>query len=194
MLLELGLREGIEPPSAPNEAMFFAFMPEPAFSDRLLDFGRRTALRANFAGTLMNRARLHMSLHPFVARGGQWEAQLEAADRAVRRMKAGPIRIALDGVSTFNSSHGGKCLVLTVGGDEVTSYYRELGEALVWERLPRGDAAFRPHVTLVRGHGFIEDGPVADLGWTAREVVLIRSFHGEGRYDILGRWPMRGRA
>lgn len=53
--------------------------------------------------------------------------------------------------------------------------------------------AFSPHMTL-----FYRDGALAthDLdqpfGWTAREFVLIHSYLGLTRHDMVARWPLRG--
>ena len=178
-------------PRAVREALFLAFMPDASEADRFLDFGRRTALRVGFTGSLMNRIRLHVSLHPLMPLGASWDELLARVDRAVNATRMGPFRIPLDGVATFNGRGGGKSLVLTCSSEQVTAYYQRLGAALAWERLHHGAANFSPHLTLIRGVGFVEEGPVADMGWVARDVVLIRSFQGQGRYEILERWPLR---
>lgn len=49
---------------------------------------------------------------------------------------------------------------------------------------------FSPHFTL------FYDGPVGPgayidpISWTAEELVLVHSFHGQGRHETLARWPL----
>jgi RNA 2',3'-cyclic 3'-phosphodiesterase len=50
---------------------------------------------------------------------------------------------------------------------------------------------FRPHFTL------FYDGPtgsslsIEPISWTAEELVLVHSLHGEGRHETVARWPLR---
>lgn len=54
-----------------------------------------------------------------------------------------------------------------------------------------GVSSFLPHVSLLHGAAIeaIEES-VVPIQWRAREFVLIRSFFGESRFEVVGRWPL----
>jgi 2'-5' RNA ligase len=54
-----------------------------------------------------------------------------------------------------------------------------------------GVSSFLPHITLLRGHAVdaIEES-IPPIRWRVREFVLIRSFFGQSRYEVIGRWPL----
>lgn len=56
--------------------------------------------------------------------------------------------------------------------------------------LPFDARAYAPHVTLGRrAGGLTAPTAFAPLHWPARDVVLVQSVLGTGRYEVLGRWP-----
>jgi 2'-5' RNA ligase len=54
-----------------------------------------------------------------------------------------------------------------------------------------GVSSFLPHVSLLHGAAIeaIEES-VVPIQWRACEFVLIRSFFGESRFEVVGRWPL----
>jgi hypothetical protein len=75
-------------------------------------------------------------------------------------------------------------------GDGVAALQQALGGVLA----KAGLAARRspPHLTLLYDVRRVEEQPVAPIGWTVREFVLVHSRLGRGLYKSLGRWPLRG--
>jgi 2'-5' RNA ligase len=49
-----------------------------------------------------------------------------------------------------------------------------------------------PHVTLLYDDDNIASHPIEPVGWTVREVVLVRSLYGSGRYEYLARHVLGG--
>ena len=49
---------------------------------------------------------------------------------------------------------------------------------------------FNPHMSLRRGN--VERGrwSIDPIGWPANEIALVRSYVGQGRYEILDRWEL----
>lgn len=182
-----------EVPSAPPrlESMFFAVLLKPDLADQVLEQGKRVADQNKFTGNPMHRERLHFSLAPVWPVGRRWEVAVDAARRAGDRIRMDAFPVWLDGVATFGSRGGGQSLVFTTSSAEIHDLYARLRQGLAWERLRPGKPEFRPHVTAMRGHGFVAEAPAFGLGWQVEEFLLIRSFYGEGRYEILGRWPLR---
>lgn len=54
-----------------------------------------------------------------------------------------------------------------------------------------GVSSFLPHVSLSHGNAVdaVEES-LAPIQWWASEFVLIRSFFGESRFEVIGRWPL----
>jgi RNA 2',3'-cyclic 3'-phosphodiesterase len=54
-----------------------------------------------------------------------------------------------------------------------------------------GVSSFLPHVTMLHGHAVdaIEES-ITTIHWWVSEFALIRSFFGESRYEVIGRWPL----
>lgn len=57
-------------------------------------------------------------------------------------------------------------------------------------RVP-GVSSFMPHVTVQHGHliDAVEES-ITPIHWRVGEFVLIRSFFGQSRYEVIGRWPL----
>ena len=67
----------------------------------------------------------------------------------------------------------------------------ELGDSLRRRGIPAEKTTFTPHITLSYDkHEVEEEALIAPIKWTVREFVLIKSFIGKGRYEVLGRWPL----
>ncbi len=54
-----------------------------------------------------------------------------------------------------------------------------------------GVSSFLPHVTLLQGHSVdaVEES-ISPISWRVDEFVLLRSFFGQSRHEIVGRWPL----
>jgi 2'-5' RNA ligase len=50
---------------------------------------------------------------------------------------------------------------------------------------------FNPHLTFLYGDQAIPEITIAPVSWIVRELVLVRSLHGQGRHLVLGRFPLR---
>jgi 2'-5' RNA ligase len=51
--------------------------------------------------------------------------------------------------------------------------------------------SFMPHMTLMYARNFVEKQPIAPISWTVREFLLLRSYPGSGRQDIVMRQSLR---
>jgi 2'-5' RNA ligase len=186
---------GMEPLSRPSEAVFLALRPGHATAAGLLGHGRHVATRGGFRGTFLLPDRQHVSLHPVSAPGfvsGNEDARaLAALGQAVDRAGIEPFEVTVSSVMTFKGGPRGVPLVAIVDSPSMRACYRRLAEALAWDRFPFGRRQFEPHVTLAWGQGLIDEHPVVGLGWTAREIVLIRSHQGKGWHETLAKWPLR---
>ena len=107
---------------------------------------------------------------------------------------AAPFQVTLNHVATFR---GGDPPPLVLLGDEgvigAELLHTAIHRALVTGSMaPRREPKVWPHVSLLWDRSAIPRTFVEPIGWTAREFVLLDSLYGEGRHEVLGRWPLLG--
>jgi 2'-5' RNA ligase len=79
--------------------------------------------------------------------------------------------------------------VLT-GGDELVGLV--MLQELLADRLGRRmKRDFNPHLTFLYGDQAIPEIAIAPVSWIVRELVLVRSLHGQSRHLVPGRFPLR---
>jgi 2'-5' RNA ligase len=56
-----------------------------------------------------------------------------------------------------------------------------------------GDADhYTPHLTLLYDDTHVARRAIEPITWTVNEFVLVRSLVGQGRHEVLARWPLHG--
>jgi 2'-5' RNA ligase len=96
---------------------------------------------------------------------------------------------------TLNHVQGWKSETLVLLGDEgvigAELLYAALHKALaIGSMAPRREPQMWPHVSLLRDKAQVPKTFVDPISWTASEFVLLDSVFGEGRQEVLGRWPL----
>ena len=135
--------------------------------------------------------RLHVSLHGIGEYPSFPDEIAARAIEAAASVAMAPFEVTFDRAMSFAGKAGQLPLVL-VG--EATDGVAALQQALGGVLAKAGLAARRstPHLTLLYDVRRVEEQPVAPIGWTVREFVLVHSLLGRGLYKSLGRWPLRG--
>jgi 2'-5' RNA ligase len=100
--------------------------------------------------------------------------------------------MALDEVFSFRQTKHPIVLCAADGNDAFRMLHIRLALALRNSGLKVPiDRRLQPHMTLVySGKEIAKTRLAAPISLEASEFVLIRSHHGEGRHDYLGRWPL----
>lgn len=140
-------------------------------------------------------ARLHLSLN-FVGgfRGPPTRAVMEKAIGLADRVAAAPFQVTLNHLMTWKNKESPPLVLL---GDEgvigVQLLHTAIHKALVVGSMaPRREPEFWPHVSLLWDKRELPKAFVEPIAWMAREFVLLDSPVGEGRHEVLGRWPLVG--
>lgn len=153
----------------------------------------RKSHRAN--GALVGTNSLHLSLCPM----GKPERLRQPLETALLEA-AGAVRgigfdITLDTAMRFTARDGQFPLVLCADAHTIQSAL-QLRKALAAEQVRAGlqvsgVSSYLPHVVLIEGHAIeaIEDA-ITPIQWKVREFVLVRSFFGQSRHEVIGRWPL----
>ena len=110
-------------------------------------------------------------------------------------VKVRPFDISFNRIGTWRSGEPPWPLVLW--GDEgvigVQTLYGALHRAMVGPGMaPRREPPLEPHLTLLRDQAVMPEAFIDPIAWTVREFVLLQSVYGEGRLDVLARFPLSG--
>lgn len=138
------------------------------------------------------RAILHDHLHLTTA----LVADQAAFPKAIRNVMvaigdaivARPFQIVLDQVATNGDA------VVMCPSERLRAFWRfhrQLADLMRQAGLaPRPGWRFNPHMTLSYGFGRPFQIEILPLSWTVTEFVLIHSYLGRTRHEIVARWPL----
>lgn len=185
-------------PSLPKYNVFLAIFPDDRTARTIIELGSTLRQTLGMHGRLRPVSHLHVSL---LFLGGTMvvpEKIVEVIGRVCQTVAAvtSPFEIKFDQVLSFRGRPGNHPLVL-VGDDQVNTGARNLLGCLNAEFAkhfpwPASAPQFVPHLTLLYDKQELAPRPVGPVGWTATEMVLVRSEVGATQYDWLGRWAFGG--
>lgn len=176
---------------------FFALLPDAATRAEIARVGERFRKSHRLIGTPIDPDDLHLTVCD-MGRPQNLRQSLEGALlAAAAEVSVKEFRITLDSALRLSASHDGNFpFVLsadTASVEAALKLRRALAEAQQRLGLQVGGvSSYLPHVTLLRGHAVdaVQES-IVPVGWDAREFVLIRSFFGQSRHQVMGRWPLQ---
>ena len=169
--------------------LFFAIFPDADTAAAIAGFAAATRARHGLDGRPVPAELLHVTVN-YLGTFPELPVPLVAAAKvAAGRVESAPVPVEFDTVASFDSRRKRYPLVLR-GCDNgpLRMLQRALTDALVATRAITGPEPFEPHLTLLRDRRLLPAEATAPIGWTARELVLVLSVPGEGRYEALARW------
>ena len=174
--------------------LFFALFPDARNAAKIAARMPRTCREYGFLGRPIPVERLHVTLqHIDDYVDEPPDGLVEALRHAAESIAAKPFPVSFDRALTFAIRKPKRPYVLA-GGEQrdLQAFHRKLGDATnrAWPDFkPR--RSFTPHVSLIYDEKTVEEHRIKrPIDWTVREFVLVKSFLGQGRYSILGRWPL----
>jgi 2'-5' RNA ligase len=197
---EQGAFVGFGAPAQPIEGLFFAVLPDAGAAERITALARDLREAHALRGKVLELTRLHVSLHYLGGYEGLPQGVAAAAIEAAAAVVMPSFDVLFDRAASFRGRAGNHPYVLQ-GGDGVVgllALHGLLGTAL--QRVGLGRWVRRqclPHITMLYDHDTIANHPVEPIGWTVREVVLVRSLYGDshgrqGRHEYLARRVLGG--
>lgn len=174
---------------------FFALMPDAPARLAMAAVGERFARSHRINAVPVGADDLHLDLCP-VGRAEQLRQPLEDALRAA----AGDVRaegfdVTLDSAMRFSARDGQFPFVLCADPATTTAALqlrRAIAAAQSRVGLQVGGvSSFLPHVSLLHGPAIdpIEESLVP-IQWRASDFALVRSFFGQSRFEVIGRWAL----
>jgi RNA 2',3'-cyclic 3'-phosphodiesterase len=187
------------PELAPGINYFFAVLPDDRARSDIAGVGERFRKSHRVTGSPLAIDSLHLSLCPM----GNLERLRQPLESALLAAASGVVAesfdATLDSAMRFSARDGQFPFVLCTDA-ATTAAALNLRKAIAAEQLRvglqvSGVSSFLPHVTLLQGHAVdaIEES-ITPIQWHVHEFVLIRSFFGQSRYEVIGRWPLAARA
>jgi 2'-5' RNA ligase len=179
------------PAPPPASRLFFALYPDAATAAAIARLGEDVRARHGLRGSGVRAERLHAT----VAYLGTFDvlpvALVAAASVAADRIESDAIPVEFDTVASFENRRGVYPLVLR-GCDNgpLRTLHRALTGSLLATRSITSAEPFEPHVTLMRSRTLLAAEAVAPVRWIARELVLVHSLVGQGRYEFPYRRPL----
>jgi 2'-5' RNA ligase len=165
--------------------LFFALWPGERLRASLAELAGTLAALAG--GTPVPAVKIHLTL----AFLGEVEpGSLARVQEAARQACARRFELALDQVGSFRGAR-----VAWAGPRRVPRALVELQSSLDRGLRERGfrldERPFAAHVTLARKIAAqVPLAPIPAIRWRPRELVLVRSETGTGRYEVLESWPL----
>jgi 2'-5' RNA ligase len=164
--------------------LFFALWPDEAAAGRLARLAGELAQRCG--GKAVPAEKIHLTL-AFLGNVGDDRVD----DVLAIRVDAPAFAMRLDCKGAFR-----KVGVAWAGAESAPRDLVVLQSALMEKLTGLGFAlderAYLPHVTVVRKiRDAVARGPIEPIEWRAREVTLVRSDTGTGRYTLLNGWHLR---
>ncbi len=175
---------------------FFAVQPESRARAEIAAVERRFRKSLRVSGSAIGVDSLHLALCPAGRPDGlrqPLESALLAAASTVQDQGFG---VSLDTAMRFTAKAGQFPLVLCAdSASSAAALNLRKSIAAAQSRLGlqvSGVSSFMPHVTLQRGPMIdaIEEA-ITPIHWKVREFVLIRSFFGQSRHEVIGCWPLQ---
>jgi 2'-5' RNA ligase len=165
---------------------FFALLPDEAAAVATIQTALWLRDSHQLAGTFVKKQNLHVTLYPFFQDDVAPANLVEVASTLIQVIHARPFELVFDKVMSFRN---GNCLVLASTRGFASMY--GLKQQLAMRVRPRHSAgSLTPHMTLLYTRRFVKEQPIEPIRWTAREFVLVHSFVGQGRHDVVARWPL----
>lgn len=178
---------------------YYLIYPPPAVAARAAQWNRRLQATGGI-GAPMPPERLHITLHAL----GRFEHGiphdlLHRARAVGQTLSDEPFDVALDVLQPHHGKDGSGSMALVGRGPAVLAlrrFQRNLGDAMrrMGFSTDQIRVHFSPHMTLDYAHPRLSaTKTIAPIAWQVTQLFLVDSLYGQGRHEVLARWPLSRR-
>jgi RNA 2',3'-cyclic 3'-phosphodiesterase len=169
--------------------LYFALRPPAEAAMALCDLAKRRGREP------VSPERLHISLYSLGCHRTFPRQAVVDAVQAAGGVRHAPFMLELDRLATWGRGQGP--LPVVAWSDDGVCGVRRLHEVLCQALAGTADwrrrkPAIEPHLTLWRAHDRTPETFIPPVRWWVRDFVLLDSRYGEGRHEVLDRFPLVG--
>jgi 2'-5' RNA ligase len=178
---------------------FFALLPDEQARADIASLEERFRKSQRVSGSAVGAERFHLTLSP-MGKPERLRQPLENALLAAGdQVRAKAFDVTLDSAMRFTARDNRFPFVLCADAgtaEPALALRKAIAVAQLREGLHvSGVSSFLPHVTLMYGHAMdpIQE-TVTPVHWAATEFVLVRSFFGQSRHELVRSWALEPRS
>ncbi|HEY8683083.1 MAG TPA: 2'-5' RNA ligase family protein [Rhodanobacter sp.] len=179
---------------------FFALKPDEKARVEIANISERFRKTHRLIGSAVDSDDFHLTLVD-MGRPERLQQSLEdALVAAAEEVCIKGFEIVLDSAMRLSATKDGNFPFVLCADNTSTGLAMKLRRAIADAQHRHGlqvlgVSNYLPHVTVLRG-GTIDavQESMAPIRWNVHEFVLIRSFFGQSRHEVMGRWPLIGEA
>lgn len=175
---------------------FFALLPDDRARSEIASVSERLRGAHRINGSATSIDDLCLMLCPMGKPERPQQSIEEALLAAAKEVSGTGFEVTLDSAMRFSASAGQYPFVLCADSAS-TAAALQLRKAIAAQQsrvgLPvQGVSSFLLHVRLLHGPSIepVEES-ITPIQWQQQEFVLIRSFFGQSRHEVIGRWPLQ---
>jgi 2'-5' RNA ligase len=177
-----------------KHVLYFALRPPPEAAVEALARLESHPDRRRLSARPVLPARLHVSLNAVGDFKRPPGPVIQKAIEAAETVSARPFVVEFNRLGTWPAGDPPRPTVLW--GDEgvigVNGLYSTIHKAMRrLDMAPRREVEIAPHMTLIYDRAEAAETVVEPVKWRVEEFVLIHAVHGEGRFDVMGRFPLQ---
>lgn len=178
-----------------KHVVYFALQPPPEAAAQAMALANAARAKHRLAGKPALPARLHVSLNHVGDFKRPPGPVVDKAIETVETVSARPFVVQFNRMGSWGKGGGERPVVLW--GDEgvigVNAHYSTIHRALRrLDMAPRPEVEIAPHMTLLRDKVEVSETFIEPVSWRVEAFVLVHAVHGEGRHDIVWRFPLVG--
>ncbi len=183
--------DAAQPAAEALHNLYFALRPDVEAARALCALASRRAQ----AGPPMDPERLHISLYSLGLHRRLPRQAVVAAIQAAGSVRHAPFMLELDRMASWGRGQG-PLPVVAWSDDGLCGVHRlhdvlcqALASTADWRRRK---PAIEPHLTLWRAHERTRETFIPPVRWWVRDFALLDSRYGQGRHEVLDRFPLVG--
>ncbi|WP_407864011.1 2'-5' RNA ligase family protein [Phyllobacterium phragmitis] len=179
------------------ERLFFGLFPDCETSLSVRERAERIVSENHLEGSLVEPARLHISLHHLGDYKHLRDKFIYAAALAAKAVSMHPFEITCRSIMSFEGAPSAdgrmrrRPLVLLGESAPLLALHECLGAAMRKNGL-RAAGHFVPHMTLFYGRKPVASQATDPIRFVVDEFALVHSKLWLTEYDVIERWPLRG--
>jgi 2'-5' RNA ligase len=176
-----------------KHVLYLALQPSPEAAAQALELTERLRREHGLSGKPVATNRLHVSLNHLGVFKSPPTAVMQKAVDVLGGLEGRPFTVAFNRVASWGK---GAVRPVVLWGEEgvigVQTLYSDLNRELARHGMaPRREPPFEPHMTLLYDRGDLPETFVEPVSWRIEAFTLIHAVHGEGRVDVVERFPLQ---